>query len=228
MSATTCTGELGACPPEQRPVDSGIAMLMSRGHFRHLPVSGDTGLVGMLDITDVCRALIDPTSPSAPPPATPGRGNRATCRQEACHQGQTSAHHERWEPSQADTQRRRMPGCQPTQGAQLSPEVMGFRNATNTGPPWALARVGRSAGCGARGGGHCAAWRCWRLRAIQCGARPAQSVACPVLRVAARKGWGVWSWRSCAGTVLVAAVLPCAFAVSSRECVLMAMFGRRR
>ena len=26
-------------------------MLMSRGHFRHLPVSGDAGLVGMLDIT---------------------------------------------------------------------------------------------------------------------------------------------------------------------------------
>ncbi len=35
-------------------------MLMSRGHFRHLPVSGDAGLVGMLDITNVCRALIDP------------------------------------------------------------------------------------------------------------------------------------------------------------------------
>ena len=37
-----------------------VATLMSRGHFRHLPVSGDTGLIGMLDITDVCRALIDP------------------------------------------------------------------------------------------------------------------------------------------------------------------------
>ena len=36
------------------------ATLTSRGHFRHLPVSGDTGLIGMLDITDVCRALIDP------------------------------------------------------------------------------------------------------------------------------------------------------------------------
>jgi hypothetical protein len=45
---------------------------MSRGHFRHLSVSGDAGLVGMLDITDVCRALIDPTTPSAPPPATAG------------------------------------------------------------------------------------------------------------------------------------------------------------
>jgi CBS domain-containing protein len=36
------------------------AKLMARGNFRHLPVSGDTGLIGMLDITDVCRALIDP------------------------------------------------------------------------------------------------------------------------------------------------------------------------
>ncbi len=35
------------------------ATLMSRGHFRHLPVSGDTGLIGILEITDVCRALID-------------------------------------------------------------------------------------------------------------------------------------------------------------------------
>ena len=33
-------------------------MLTSRGHFRHLPVSGDAGPVGMLDITDVCRALL--------------------------------------------------------------------------------------------------------------------------------------------------------------------------
>ena len=29
------------------------------GHFRHLPVVGDTGLIGMLDIGDVCRALLD-------------------------------------------------------------------------------------------------------------------------------------------------------------------------
>jgi hypothetical protein len=46
-------------------------MLMSRSHFRHLPVSGDAGRVGMLDITDVCRALIDPASPSTPPPQRP-------------------------------------------------------------------------------------------------------------------------------------------------------------
>jgi hypothetical protein len=50
-------------------------MLVSRGHVRHPPISGDAGLAGMPGITDVCRALTDPTSPSAPPPATPGRGN---------------------------------------------------------------------------------------------------------------------------------------------------------
>jgi hypothetical protein len=35
-------------------------MLVSRGHFRHPPVSGDAGLAGVPDITDVCRTLIDP------------------------------------------------------------------------------------------------------------------------------------------------------------------------
>jgi CBS domain-containing protein len=35
------------------------AEIMTHGHFRHLPVTGDSGLVGMIDITDVCRALID-------------------------------------------------------------------------------------------------------------------------------------------------------------------------
>jgi CBS domain-containing protein len=36
------------------------ASVMTSGHFRHLPVVGDAGLVGIVDITDVCRALIDP------------------------------------------------------------------------------------------------------------------------------------------------------------------------
>jgi CBS domain-containing protein len=35
------------------------ARSMVAGHFRHLPVLGDAGLVGMLDIADVCRALLD-------------------------------------------------------------------------------------------------------------------------------------------------------------------------
>jgi hypothetical protein len=33
---------------------------MTRGYLGHLPVTGDTGLAGMRDVTDVCRALIDP------------------------------------------------------------------------------------------------------------------------------------------------------------------------
>jgi CBS domain-containing protein len=32
---------------------------MTSGHFRHLPVVGDAGLVGMVDIVDVCRVLMD-------------------------------------------------------------------------------------------------------------------------------------------------------------------------
>ncbi len=35
------------------------ATVMTSGRFRHLPVLGDTGLVGIVDITDVCRALLD-------------------------------------------------------------------------------------------------------------------------------------------------------------------------
>ena len=36
------------------------ARVMTNGRFRHLPVVGDDGLVGIVDVTDVCRALIDP------------------------------------------------------------------------------------------------------------------------------------------------------------------------
>ncbi len=35
------------------------AKVMTSGHFRHLPVVGDAGLVGIIDITDVCRALLE-------------------------------------------------------------------------------------------------------------------------------------------------------------------------
>ena len=34
------------------------AEMMTARHFRHLPVAGDAGLIGVVDITDVCRALI--------------------------------------------------------------------------------------------------------------------------------------------------------------------------
>ena len=35
-----------------------VAKIMTARHFRHLPVAGDTGLLGVVDIIDVCRALI--------------------------------------------------------------------------------------------------------------------------------------------------------------------------
>jgi CBS domain-containing protein len=35
------------------------AELMTSRRFRHLPVIGDTGLVGIVDITDVCRVLLE-------------------------------------------------------------------------------------------------------------------------------------------------------------------------
>jgi len=35
------------------------AKIMTSGHFRHLPVVGDAGLIGMVDIKDVCAALLD-------------------------------------------------------------------------------------------------------------------------------------------------------------------------
>jgi CBS domain-containing protein len=35
------------------------AVLMTAGHFQHLPVVDDSDLVGIVDITAVCRALVD-------------------------------------------------------------------------------------------------------------------------------------------------------------------------
>ena len=35
------------------------AKIMMARHFRHLPVAGDAGLLGVVDITDVCQALIN-------------------------------------------------------------------------------------------------------------------------------------------------------------------------
>jgi signal-transduction protein with cAMP-binding, CBS, and nucleotidyltransferase domain len=36
------------------------AEMMTDRHVRHLPVAGDAGLLGVVDIIDVCRALISP------------------------------------------------------------------------------------------------------------------------------------------------------------------------
>jgi CBS domain-containing protein len=49
------------------------AIVMTNGRFSHLPVVNDAGLVGMLDLSDVCRALID----SRPPPR-PGMDDART------------------------------------------------------------------------------------------------------------------------------------------------------
>ena len=35
------------------------AKVMTSGRFRHLPVMGDVGLIGIVDITDVCLALLE-------------------------------------------------------------------------------------------------------------------------------------------------------------------------
>jgi CBS domain-containing protein len=35
------------------------AKMMTTRHFRHLPVAGDAGLAGVVDLIDVCRALIN-------------------------------------------------------------------------------------------------------------------------------------------------------------------------
>jgi CBS domain-containing protein len=39
------------------------ARTMTSSRFRHLPVVDDTGVIGMIDITDVCRALLDLSAP---------------------------------------------------------------------------------------------------------------------------------------------------------------------
>ena len=35
------------------------ATIMTARHFRHLPVTGGAGLLGLVDIIDVCQALIN-------------------------------------------------------------------------------------------------------------------------------------------------------------------------
>jgi CBS domain-containing protein len=44
------------------------AKVMTSGRFRHLPVMGP-GLVGIVDITDICRALLDESEAAGEPPS---------------------------------------------------------------------------------------------------------------------------------------------------------------
>jgi CBS domain-containing protein len=49
------------------------ASIMTSRRFRHLPVVGDAGLVGIVDITDVCRVLLE-SSVSGSPVANTDQG----------------------------------------------------------------------------------------------------------------------------------------------------------
>jgi CBS domain-containing protein len=49
------------------------AKVMASRRFRHLPVVGDAGLVGIVDITDVCRVLLE-SDVSGPHAAETGHG----------------------------------------------------------------------------------------------------------------------------------------------------------
>jgi CBS domain-containing protein len=46
------------------------AKIMTTGRFRHLPVVGDDGISGMVDITDVCLALLNLDLAGAPGTST--------------------------------------------------------------------------------------------------------------------------------------------------------------
>ena len=45
------------------------AKVMTSGRFRHLPVMGGSGLIGIVDITDICRALLDVSEAAEEPPS---------------------------------------------------------------------------------------------------------------------------------------------------------------
>ncbi len=47
------------------------AEVMTSGHFRHLPVIHDGGLVGIVDISDVCLALLESDFPRPPTGTAP-------------------------------------------------------------------------------------------------------------------------------------------------------------
>ncbi len=51
------------------------AKVMTSRRFRHLPVMGGAGLVGIVDITDVCSALLDVSGTAEEPPANPKNGD---------------------------------------------------------------------------------------------------------------------------------------------------------
>ena len=67
------------------------ARSMVTGHFRHLPVAGEAGLIGMVDITDVCAALPGPPQDDLPA----SRGRRTPGRPGRDRTDRTSGHEQR-------------------------------------------------------------------------------------------------------------------------------------
>ena len=54
--------------PNPAVIDAGTSIrkaaeLMTGRHFRHLPVVGDSGLAGIVDVSDLCRALLGAETP---------------------------------------------------------------------------------------------------------------------------------------------------------------------
>jgi len=49
---------------------------MTARRFRHLPVAGDVGLLGVADITDVCRALLGAAEGQPEPVTDPDEAAR--------------------------------------------------------------------------------------------------------------------------------------------------------
>ena len=47
------------------------AKVMTSGRFRHLPVMAGSGLIGIVDITDICRALLDASETAEEPLSDP-------------------------------------------------------------------------------------------------------------------------------------------------------------
>jgi CBS domain-containing protein len=66
------------------------ARSMVTGHFRHLPVAGEAGLIGMADIADVCAA-----SPGPPQDDLPASRHRHTPGRPGCDRTHRTSEQER-------------------------------------------------------------------------------------------------------------------------------------
>jgi hypothetical protein len=79
---------------------------MTSGRFRHLLVGGDDGLIGMVDITDMYRALLDADLFLLPAAGTPEQAGRTVS-------GEVTALPSSADPSVKSDDARRRAGGQP-------------------------------------------------------------------------------------------------------------------